>query len=448
MSRVVNLADYADCMARRYALRDSFMAEVTDPRYMPVTRDLSPAKRTMITSWFNSALISEKPELPLYCDTNSVSNLKTLLQTAIELEHATIPPYLTALYSIKPGANEYVAETLRSVVMEEMFHLAMVCNILISIGEKPEINKPNFIPKYPGPLPGGLRPNLVVHLRKCSIEQIRTFMEIEEPRERIVTKYGHVPATEVFNRTQHEQFTIGYLYEQIKRALTYLSQNNLITFGKDDYKQVAGPRYHGRLKRVETLLDAIESINTIVDEGEGCTPANALPGHNPTANGENNVPETGPKSDNSGNSEPPELAHYYRFAEIVNGRRIIVDDAGGFSYTGDKIPFDPDGVYNMTDDPDVYLLPKGSKAWGATEAFNRRYHQLLTALQKTFDGNPQDTSPEERKKTQSANMTQAVSNMFQLTMYAEPLMKMSSHREDGTTAGISFQMPSNFAYYD
>jgi Ferritin-like len=28
------------------------------------------------------------------------------LQAAIALEHATLPPYLTALYSIKPGYNQ------------------------------------------------------------------------------------------------------------------------------------------------------------------------------------------------------------------------------------------------------------------------------------------------------------------------------------------------------
>ena len=67
------------------------------------------------------------------------------LQTAIELEHSTIPVYLTALYSIKPNANREVAALIRSVVIEEMLHMALACNILISIGGSPSIGQPGFI---------------------------------------------------------------------------------------------------------------------------------------------------------------------------------------------------------------------------------------------------------------------------------------------------------------
>ena len=36
--------------------------------------------------------------------------LKQQLQTALELEHSTIPPYLCALYSIKPNTNLMATE--------------------------------------------------------------------------------------------------------------------------------------------------------------------------------------------------------------------------------------------------------------------------------------------------------------------------------------------------
>lgn len=35
----------------------------------------------------------------------SIESLREHLQWALELEHATIPPYLCALYSIKKGHN-------------------------------------------------------------------------------------------------------------------------------------------------------------------------------------------------------------------------------------------------------------------------------------------------------------------------------------------------------
>src|SRR3954463_945906 len=74
------------------------------------------------------------------------------LQNAIELEHATIPPYLTAMFSLKAGTNEEIRQLIRSIVIEEMLHLTVSANILVAIGGSPQLNTPEFIPKYPGPL--------------------------------------------------------------------------------------------------------------------------------------------------------------------------------------------------------------------------------------------------------------------------------------------------------
>jgi len=116
----------------------------------------------------------------------TVEELKKAIQTAIELEHSTIPVYLTAYFSIKPEQNVEVANIIWTIVREEMTHLALACNLLNAIDGKPQINTFNFVPKYPGHLPGGIRPDLIVHLRKCSIMQLReVFMQIEEPEETI-----------------------------------------------------------------------------------------------------------------------------------------------------------------------------------------------------------------------------------------------------------------------
>ncbi|MHB8672026.1 MAG: ferritin-like domain-containing protein, partial [Acidimicrobiales bacterium] len=50
---------------------------------------------------------------------SSVGSLRRHLQWAIELEHATIPPYLCGLYSIKEGSNQEAVEVIRSVFVEE-----------------------------------------------------------------------------------------------------------------------------------------------------------------------------------------------------------------------------------------------------------------------------------------------------------------------------------------
>ena len=70
----------------------------------------------------------------------TVDSLRRHLQWAIELEHATLPPYLCALYSIKEGHNEEAAEVVHSVFMEEMLHLTIAANILNAVGGSPVLD--------------------------------------------------------------------------------------------------------------------------------------------------------------------------------------------------------------------------------------------------------------------------------------------------------------------
>lgn len=60
--------------------------------------------------------------------------------------------------------------------------MALASNVLIAIGGSPNINTPGFIPNYPGSLPGGLRADLTVSLKKLSLQHIREcFLGIEMP---------------------------------------------------------------------------------------------------------------------------------------------------------------------------------------------------------------------------------------------------------------------------
>lgn len=390
MMPIVNLANYASLLSRREVLKNVFAAPVEDPNYMPVTRDLSLAKRTMIRQWLDE---------PLYMELNSVEDLRMALQQALQLEHATIPPYLCALYSIKPGANVEVAELIRSVVIEEMLHMALACNVLISIGGAPKIGQPGFVPRYPGPLPGGLRGGLTVRLRRCSIAQIRdVFMSIEEPSETAESSDGRVgPQDPRF----HHQFTIAWFYQEIIRALKELSGSGQITFGHTErqVKDWTGP---GQLYVIDSLEKAELSLKEIMEQGEGATPLDP-------------------------DDTDQELAHYYKFSEIVEGRRIVMEK-DGFSYSGPPIPFDPDGVWPMVDDPDIALLPRGSRARILSEEFAHSYQALLNGLHRTFNGNPD-------------NLSQSIGMMYSLATSARQLMQTPSGRDDGTTAGPTFQLP-------
>lgn len=50
---------------------------------------------------------------------NTLEDLRRHLQWAIELEHATIPPYRCALYSMDPGRNLEAEHVIRTVFTEE-----------------------------------------------------------------------------------------------------------------------------------------------------------------------------------------------------------------------------------------------------------------------------------------------------------------------------------------
>lgn len=381
MKGIVDLSDYMSVRSRLDIMQLVFSLDPKNPNYMPVTRDLSGPKRKMIKAWLKN---------PLYMKITTVEELKSALQTAIELEHSTIPPYLTALYSIKQGHNQEAAAIIRSVVIEEMLHMSLACNLLNAIGGQPAINVPNFVPNYPTHLPGGLRPELVVSLKKCSIEHLRdVFMSIEEPEETIHPDEMHA-------------LTIGWFYGLIKEAFTTLSQTQDIFVGDPSYQLREWP-HPGEMIAVTDLDSAIAAINEIVEQGEGASPIDP--------------------DDPDG-----ELAHYYKFAEIVHGRRLVMHPEG-YSFTGAKIEFDPNGVWPMVDNPNTQALDPVSQARSLSNEFNQAYANVLNALHTAFNGRPQ-------------NVRTAVGLMFSLTLLAEKLMQTPMGSGATETAGTSFQYPA------
>lgn len=393
MLPIVNLGNYASVMSRRAIMQNVFEPQLpmADPNYMPVTRDMSRAKRTMVHRWL---------KCPHYMQLGSKGDLLLALQQAVELEHSTIPPYLCGLYSIKPGANPEIAEIIRSVVVEEMLHMALVSNLLVSLGGHPRIGHPTFVPRYPGSLPGGLRGSLIVRLRRCSIEQIRdVFMSIEQPDKTYVPENGVIDPSDP---EQRSHFTIGWFYDEIARALKILHAEGKIEFGHAD-RQVSEWSGPGKLIVITSLADALAAIDEIKDQGEGSSAANP-------------------------DDQDDELAHYYKFAEIVAGKQLVKTEQG-FAYTGPVIPFDPNGVWPMMDDPDYAVYPKGSRAQILASNFASTYQALLNGLHETFNGNP-------------GYLKQAIGQMYSLSVIARELMQTPSGRNDGTTAGPTFQLPT------
>jgi len=279
-------------------------------------------------------------------------DLHKSLQAAIVLELATIPPYLTAYFSLKPGANTDVGTLIRSVVIEEMLHLTIAANVLNAVGGCPVIDSSETVLNYPSRLPMGVVGGLTVHIGPMSMSQNRTFMAIEQPEDPIADRPGG------------DVTTIGDFYAAIIDRIKDFGEP---AFATPSAPQVTAPWFPSKqLFAVTDVASATRALSIVVEQGEGTISS----------------PEDG---DGEG-----ELAHYYRFAEIKHGRRLVPDPTApeGYSYTGDPVVFTPAGVHPMITDPSMDFYPPGTRAGHLAEQFNRNYRHLLVALQETFTGRP------------------------------------------------------------
>jgi len=290
-------------------------------------------------------------------------DLHAHVQAALQLEHSTIPPYLTAYFSIKPGQMPEIAGVLRSVFVEEMLHMAIAANLLNALGGQPQINVPGFVPAYPGPLPMGIGADpagagLIVGLAPLSKPLVNdVFMQIEEPEDPIVFP------VEALAAAPPTFATIGQFYRAISQKIQELGEH---IFSGDPARQVVNDAWFpgNQLFAIRTVSDAVNAIGIIVEQGEGTAQS-----------------PLDPEGD---------LAHYYRFAEIFFGKRLIPKPGApnGFAYAGAPIPFDPTGVWNIVSNAKASQFAAGSRARLLADQFNLSYSRLLNALHTTFNGTP------------------------------------------------------------
>jgi hypothetical protein len=426
MNAILDLGNYNHVVRHQTYIRRTLLAPQESPNHMPVTRDLSPGRRDMIVKWLDT-----KPAPPIL-EIDTVEDLRAALQQALLVELATIPPYLATLFSIKPGHNVKIAELIRGVVIEEMQHLAQVCNILNAVGGKPQIGRPALVPTYPGKLPGPVMPDVTVRLRRLSIEHVRNcFMAIEQPdhptvdgkefkgavikpENVLMDRAGNVKSVpdkdiraleDWFNKAEYTPMTIGWFYDQIARGISKLDQGGKLFTG-DPGLQVSWPDAPGVLYRVTDKKSALLAIYQIVEQGEGSP--HDLDGDNL--------------------ADPNELGHYYRFAEIVEGRQLVRTASGEWKYEGPEIPFDPTGVYPVADDADTFRLPAGSQPRRASEACDESYTNLLTALNRLFNGHPEE-------------FDNTVGLMYQIQLQAKALYDTPAQTEADAVLGPAFQSP-------
>jgi hypothetical protein len=191
------------------------------------------------------------------------------------------------MWSIQDGAGD-AYDSLFEIVMEEMLHLGLVCNLLNALGDPPRLY-PDAAPLYPREMPAGVRPGLIVSLGRLTIDRVHNvFMQIERPHH------------DVFDPTNPDvDATIGQFYEAIRTVIGTMQDSDFA--GGGQLSRSLG--WVGRLSAVTNRQTALDALELIKEQGEGTS---ASP-RDPTA---------------GGSADADDLAHYYRFAEIVAGKRI------------------------------------------------------------------------------------------------------------------------------
>lgn len=298
--------------------------------------------------------------------------LHAKLQKAVELELSTIPPYLTAVFSLHPGKNTEAAAIIHSVFMEEMLHLTLAANILAAIDGRVRLDG-KHLPVYPLRLEfdgrGFHDREVDIHLAPFSPAALLTFLQIELPE-------GFPPAGSAVRAPEIAVpgLTIGEFYAGIKEDLARLCREHgeKAVFCGDPKRQVTEEYYWsggGRPIRVVNLSTASKAIDVICDQGEG-------------ADG------TIYDGDRQFFGQPAEVAHYFRFNEIYVGRRYRPTDHVHAPPTGEPLQVDYDAVYPIKPDCKSADFRGDAQLTALNDKFNATYSLMQAQLEEGFGDNP------------------------------------------------------------
>jgi hypothetical protein len=341
----------------------------------------------------------------------TVERLREYLYAALQLEHATIPLYLSALYSIRPGTNSDAYHIMRVVAVEEMLHLTLVANMMNAVSGNPDLTRPGFVPDTPAYLPDG-ETDFLVSRQRFSQEAVRNFLQIERPR-RAPDEQSRLVKRSVPKRQQLaivpdepdlRYYSIGEFYAEIGRGFQYLHKEiGEALFSGDPARQVTKEYYYsggGELLPVTDLASTEAAIRLISEQGEGY--GGQIYDHE------------------------RELAHYYRFEQLLLGRYYQAGDRPG-QPTGPALSVDWDSVYPIKKDAHLADYPAGSELRDAAAAFNRAYAKFLGLLTQAFSGRPE-------------LLIEAVTVMFRLRDLMTALIHNPIPGQDGVNATPTFEM--------
>jgi hypothetical protein len=209
-----------------------------------------------------------------------------LLSEACQLEHMIMCQYLFAEWTLKDESDGLTPEqaaaierwrgVLRGIAVEEMLHLALVANVMCSIGAAPVFGRPNF-PQRSGYFPASVQLDLMPFGERA----LQHFLYLERPEgmERHDAE-GFVPMAppreplsedEAMPRGQ-EFMTVGHLYRGLEEGLTRLSSQlgeRRLFVGSRRAQATPELLHWPQVVAVTDLDSALRAIGEIIEQGEG-----------------------------------------------------------------------------------------------------------------------------------------------------------------------------------
>jgi hypothetical protein len=192
------------------------------------------------------------------------------------------------------------------------------------------------------------------------------YMEIEYPEN------GPIAVSSLFMGLHYP--TIGAFYNSILRQVKKTPRSAFKGARQQEHPNVGG----SPLFQINSREDAVCAITLIKDQGEGT--------------GQDPFPA----------DDPDDRAHYYRFAELYYGRKLV-KRGGKWKYAGDKI--DLPACYPVAEVPETGF-------GDVTKDFNAIYSDILNLLQAAWE-----------MKSGAACFNKAISLMPTLGSSARRLMK-------------------------
>ena len=422
MRGIVHLGSYNDVTSPHNIrlINYSMSLDIKHPGYMPVSRDLSPSKRTMILKWINqmprpkySSEIMEVPSAGI-CSNNKIVHSPNYWKQHFYPErcHACpIEPELSDMYFQRLFTKEDFSSVCRPLfgysrshskretgmcslqtlktqlqlaIELEFFTIPVYLTSMWSIVEgynreiyqkihSVVVQEMQHIAQVANILIAiGGRPVLDSNATAPKYPAIglpggvlpNLHVNIEKfSKEQVYRLFMAIEMPHNLSVATHSPVifndTIGQFYEEIKNCIGLLGDSIFIPNATD--KQLVWPF-------VNAVIDtrtANTAIDIITHQGEGAAPIN-------------------PRQVSNGSLH--ELAHFYVFEEIVCQRHLVSDDQTTYCYSGDPILFDPSSVWPMQPNPSKDSVKQDSNCYVQAKAFHGAYRSLLRKLQDIFNG--------------------------------------------------------------